>query len=49
LSWFQSLQDKKCSYNEKIEDDKLQFVVLGLKAREKNKEKNTYLQSEGSI
>jgi hypothetical protein len=33
----------------KTEDDKLQFVILGLKAREKNKEKNTYLQSEGSI
>jgi hypothetical protein len=49
LSWFQSLQDKNVAIMKKTHDDKLQFVVLGLQARIKNKKKNTYLQSEGSI
>jgi hypothetical protein len=32
----------------KTQDDKLQFFVLVLEARKKNKKKNTYFQSECS-
>ncbi len=32
----------------KTQDDELQFIVLVLEVRKKNKKKNTYLQGEGS-